>query len=80
VEQTEPEKDLLQATFRITINLPETKFKLREVNGTLVSQQLSKMFFEDKITSIHPAMGKTMKKKIIIWFVIGIVCWDCSSK
>ena len=31
------------------------------------------MFFEDKITSIHPAMEKTMKKKIIIWFVIGIV-------
>ena len=31
------------------------------------------MFFEDKIASIHPAMEKIMKKKIIIWFVIGIV-------
>jgi len=31
------------------------------------------MFFEDKIASIHPAKEKTMKKKIIIWFVIGIV-------
>jgi cytochrome c551/c552 len=31
------------------------------------------MFFKDKIASIHPAKEKTMKKKVIIWLVVGIV-------